>query len=613
MSERKDNDNQDDAAVLEAYHEALLDGSSVQLGDKSSSLGGALRCIRALERSRQFEQDGDGQSYSDNLAELTKPPTEQEIGRFRILRKLGQGGNGVVFLARDPDLDREIALKVPTPDALLSPEFVKRFEREGRLAANLRHPHIVRIFETGAIGPISYIASSYCNGPSLSQWLSNRDSPVSSKVAADLVRVLAEAVHHAHTRGVLHRDIKPSNILFDVLDDQELSESTLSGAARLTDFGLAKRIDDETVTAPASILGTPAYMSPEQAEGNLEEIGTHTDVFSLGCVLYELLLGKSPFRRETPLATLSAVRSGVLDPPSQWNRLPRDLRAIIECCLAKRPSNRYDSAEALAGDLHAFANGRSVSVRPITGIQRLIRCVREHPLVSILAISTGTLVVAVAVLSSVAAMRLHSVNKQITEEAANANAVTRFLTDDIISQSSPYTNPDHKLTLLDALRNAEQKLQNFRGKPTVEAEIRTTLARSYLQLAEHDRAEFHMNRAYVIYENEDDTRAKYQVLFLQGQLAYELGEVEKATTQFESLLKTPDAEVPAGDRLFTETWLAHCHLRSRRKEEALELYRSRELVCLTSLDPPIRALWKRNRDWLTSTWRLTKQPKPKNC
>ncbi len=387
-------ENGDDYSdLLVQYHRSLLSGDAGQIdATPSDDFSGAANALRMIERNRQLTSPGDSTIQSG------RPVTRGEaagigqqanrIGRFEIVRKLGSGGSGAVLLAKDPKLQREVALKVPLPDALLRDEFVERFQREARLAARLRHPHIVSVLETGAVGPIHFIATDFCNGPNLDQWLTEHDRPVQPAVAAKLSRSLADATQHAHSRGILHRDIKPSNILCSRVDGDgsEFAEEELPECVRLSDFGLAKSVTDESqVTSPAAILGTPAYMAPEQAAGEIAAIGTHSDVFSLGIVLYQMLTNVSPFERETPLATLEAVREFEPKPPRSVVRsIPADLEAICMKCLHKHADDRYQTAAALAEDLERFLANRPVRARRISTISLLRRWANRNPAIAAL-------------------------------------------------------------------------------------------------------------------------------------------------------------------------------------------------------------------------------------
>lgn len=331
----------------------------------------------------------------------------QRIGRFEVLRELGRGGLGVVLLAYDPVLKRRVALKIPRAEALITAELRQRFEREAHAAARLTHPHIVPVHEVGTVGPICFIAAAYVEGQSLSEWLRMAAGPMAPRAAAELVAELAEAMHYAHGQGVLHRDLKPGNILLESFASPGSSSDTSNPAPwrvpKITDFGLAKLMDlasDETRTGV--ILGTPAYMSPEQVMGGKSKLGPETDVYSLGAILYELLTGNPPFRGASDTETLLQVTTSLPASPRRAQAsIPPDLEAICLHCLEKHPQQRYPTAGELAADLRRFLASEPTLARPLSVAKRLHRWARRRPeyaalvslgLAALLTITVGALV-----------------------------------------------------------------------------------------------------------------------------------------------------------------------------------------------------------------------------
>lgn len=327
-----------------------------------------------------------------------------EIGRFQIIRPLGQGGFGMVFLARDPGLKRFVALKIPRPQALFNDELRQRFIKEGQAAASLNHANIVPVFEAGRAGAVVYLASSYCAGVDLLAWRRHHDSGTEQRIVATWMRQLAEGIQHAHLRGILHRDLKPGNILItrhsvpshDSSASQEEVEQELFATDTedlkplVTDFGLAKQMDvtDESMTD--GILGTPNYMSPEQARGAQEEIGIESDIYSLGAVMYYMLTGCPPFENKSTLELLNAVQRE--NPPrisSSQQEVSPDLEAICMKCLEKEPHRRYRSASELADDLQRFLNHEPVRARTVTSRARFAKWCRRNPLVATLSIAVA--------------------------------------------------------------------------------------------------------------------------------------------------------------------------------------------------------------------------------
>jgi WD40 repeat protein len=377
-----------DCLALLAKARRLSDGGGLRPAEQSNSPLDANN-ITTIERSAEGPRLSDSSQYTG------------KFGRFKLVRRLGFGGMGVVYLANDPALNRQVALKVPLPSWFRSADLGKRFLREAEAAARLNHPNIVTIYEVASFGPVWYIASEFCSGPSLAAWLETRESAVSSRVAAQLVAVLADAMQHAHSAGVLHRDLKPSNVfLVPVGPDSGANAPALEDLSRyapkIGDFGLAKlqaQVDQETRSG--AVVGTLLYMSPEQAQGNVENVTVRTDVYSLGAVLYELLTGQPPLRGATDFDTLQLIVSADPTPPRRLRtEIPPDLNAICLKCLDKNPTNRYASAAALAEDLRCFLAGRPTVARELGLLPRAAKWVRRYPayaaLIALFVAAVGT-------------------------------------------------------------------------------------------------------------------------------------------------------------------------------------------------------------------------------
>jgi eukaryotic-like serine/threonine-protein kinase len=347
-------------------------------------------CLRRLhawrddKREIRFGQPRDEKPDSAPRRSSGPRAAPARVGRFQVVRELGRGAFGIVFLAFDPLLGREVALKLPTLQVVLTPGLCRRFLREAQAAAGLSHPNLVNVFETGAWGPAAYIATEYCPGETLAAWLQNRDTPVPVAAAATLVATLARALDYAHNQGVIHRDLKPSNVVLVTKpgscsapsSDVDLGELV----PKITDFGLAKLLESDLAeTRSTAILGTPIYMAPEQAESRLGDIGPHTDVYALGVVLYELLTGRVPFSGSSDVETLKRVTQ---DQPQPLRRLrphvARDLEAVCLKCLEKHPARRYQTAATLSDDLERFLAGRSTKARPLGPLGRSLKTARRH-------------------------------------------------------------------------------------------------------------------------------------------------------------------------------------------------------------------------------------------
>ncbi len=296
-----------------------------------------------------------------------------QVPGYQLVRVLGQGGMGIVYEAVQTELGRTVALKMIS-GSRLGPKLVARFRTEAEAAARLQHPNVLQIFEIGQVQDRPFYSMEYVPGGNLDQYLA--DASFTPREAARLIETLARAVHAAHERGIVHRDLKPANVLI-----------AADGTPKIADFGLAKRLDEDSGhTMTGEILGTPAYMSPEQAAG-VKDVGPATDIYSLGAILYELLTHRPPFQGASPLDALRQVTGEDPVPPSKLvTGLPRDLEAICLKCLEKSPGRRYGSALELADDLGRYLDGRPVVARRISMARRVWKWIRRHPLESALAL-----------------------------------------------------------------------------------------------------------------------------------------------------------------------------------------------------------------------------------
>ncbi|MCE9566452.1 MAG: protein kinase [Planctomycetes bacterium] len=304
---------------------------------------------------------------------------------YELLTVIGTGGMGIVYMARQCDLHRTVALKMLRGLGQMDSEYRERLRAEAETVAKLQHPNIIQVFEIGTVEPQDgekypspFISFEYVDGGSL---MSRTEAPQSPKYAAEIIEKVARAVHAAHRLGVIHRDLKPANVLL-----------TRDGEPKVADFGLAKHFGSEVdsagrfLTRAGVVMGTPAYMAPEQAAG--EEISYSIDIYALGVILYELLTARVPFQGTSPVETMYLVRDQEPVSPRQLQpKLPRDLETICLKCLQKQVGNRYTSADALANDLANWRAGRPILARPVGFVERTLRAARRNPAVAALSIA----------------------------------------------------------------------------------------------------------------------------------------------------------------------------------------------------------------------------------
>ena len=388
---------------------------------------------------------------------------ERPFGDYYLLDQIGRGGMGVIYKARQVTLNRRVAIKLVRPDELPSATLIQRFHLEAEAAASLHHPNIVPIYETGEHEGQHFFSMELIDGKGLDRYITNggfafgeEKSPRSrNEQIARIMAKVARAVDYAHQHGVLHRDLKPSNILLDAQCEPHL-----------TDFGVAKVTGrpGSSLTASGAIMGTPSYMAPEQAVGKTKRVTTAADTYSLGAILYEMLIGHPPFRGDTPVETLKqVVEEEPRHPSTLKDSIDRDLATICMKCLEKEPQRRYASAAALAEDLERWLRHEPILARPIGPLGRMGRWCRREPTLAGLAAGIGVCLVAIAVVALAAYRNAEASRQQL-------QSVTDELIQDQLNQLDNFwtNSTDISITI------PSERLARLTSRPPRQAGTRVT-------------------------------------------------------------------------------------------------------------------------------------------
>ncbi len=463
-------------------------------------------------------------SRSPSTAADTQPNMLRSIGQYRILRLLGEGGMGAVYEAEQAHPRRIVALKVIRA-AWAGPDLVHRFEQESQALGRLHHPGIAQIYEAGSAdtGLVQqpYFAMELIHGQPLTQYAD--DHRLNTNERLMLMIQVCEAVTHAHQRGIIHRDLKPGNILVDE-----------NGQPKILDFGLALMTDSDAQatrrTDLGQVLGTLAYMSPEQVLGDPLALDTRSDVYSLGVILYELLAGKGPYTISRQLH--EAVQTIRDSNPTRLGAVSRtyrgDIETIVSKALEKDKTRRYGSAAALANDIRRYLNEEPIVARPASTRYRVRKFARRHR-VLVIAVSAVFLALLVGVVVSTwQATRAHRAELRAQTEADSAKAVVEFLQNDLLAEASankqagPNLKPDPDLKVRTAVERAAAKVGGkFERQPEVEAAIRETLGETYMDLGLYSEARKQLERALALRRRTrglDDTKT-IESMFQLGRAA----------------------------------------------------------------------------------------------
>lgn len=478
-----------------------------------------------------------------------RAPELVALGDYELLGEIARGGMGAVHRARQVSLNRQVAVKVILAGEFASAAELRRFRTEAEAVGGLNHPNIVPIYEVGEEGGRHFFSMKLVEGGSLSARVKEFSAP---KAAAALLATVARAVHHAHAHGFLHRDLKPGNILLDA-----------DGTPHVADFGLAKRLDgaghDQTLTGV--VMGTPAYMSPEQARGESKRLTTATDIYSLGAILYQLLTGQPPFTGESVMEVLRQTLEAEPIPPGKLvQEVDRDLESICLKCLDKEPARRYGSALALAEDLECWLRLEPVTARPVTTIQRAIKWTRRRPAVAAFAAATTVATLAglagtlwqlrqkESALVAVTEQRNKATAAELRarQEADIAKAINEFFTKDVLAQASPSQQPDRDLKLRTVLDQSAVRIgDRFKDMPAVEASIRHTLGQAYIELSDFTAAREHLERAVALRRRAlgETNLATADALFDLGRIYRRLNLMAEAEAASVAALRTHEREL----------------------------------------------------------------------
>lgn len=530
-------------------------------------------------------------------AELAPWPT---VPGYEILGELGRGGVGVVYKARHVALERVVALKVLREARQADPEFHRRFRREAEILARLQHPNLVQIHDLIEQGDSLFLVLEFVAGSSLAARL--REATLPPAEAARLVETLARAMQQAHHAGIVHRDLKPANILMEGPEARVESRGpassgpqplTLDLRPKITDFGLARQLEAPGETRTGDVLGTPSYMAPEQARGEIGWSSPAADIYALGAILYEALTGRPPFRAESAFETIRQVAQEEPVPPSRLQpKLPRDLETICLKCLEKTRARRYPSCAELAEDLRRFQANEPILARRTPPWRRLAKWARRRPALATLSAAIAVMVLALLAVwfkftADVTALNvdlsalnvdLEAQRNQANRSEDEAKAVLKFFQDRVLAAGRPEGQGlGRNISLREAVDAGEPQIAaTFQDQPLVEVSIRNVLARTYLDLGEPGLALPQYERALALRRSilgSDHADTLQSMNYLAE--AYRInGQLDKALPLFQETLAKRKARLGLDhdDTLISMNNLAAAYHAAGEFDKALPLY-----------------------------------------
>lgn len=512
--------------ALQAEVESLLEAHDLQDSFLQAGPAAGLKPLADRLAGGRTGANTDSESSVGATHAGSMPPA---VGRYRIIRLIAEGGMGAVYEAEQEQPRRTVALKIIKP-GLLRPDLLWRFTQETEVLGHLQHPGIGQIYEAGSVdsefGPQPWFAMELIRGETLLRYAEAHQLNTDQRL--ELMAKICDAVQHAHQRGIIHRDLKPGNILIDE-----------TGQPKILDFGVARATSSDLhatrQTDIGQLVGTLAYMSPEQVLADPLELDTRSDVYALGLILFELLAGRLPYSLSPKLyEAVQTIREQEPTPLGSVSRTYRgDIETIAGKALEKDKARRYASASDLAADIRRYLADEPVVARPASASYQLQKFVRRHKALIAAGVAVFAVLVAGATVSTWEAARARKAEQTALTESSTSKAVTEFLQHDLLAQASadsqakPDTKPDPDIKVRTALDRAATRIsQKFGKQPLVEASIRQTIGNTYMELGLYREAREQLTRASdmrrrIVGEKHPDTLASMQklaeIFYLQGQ------------------------------------------------------------------------------------------------